>query len=280
MSAQAAPRGRLQAFAGIALVTIIALLALISLVWTPHGGVAGSATPLAEPGAVHWLGTDQTGRDVVSALMSGTLMSLLLGWFATLVSLVIGIPAGVLLATRFGAGSQRQLVLVGILPAALCLGAVFGGLRMQSTLSVFLAIGLPGAIAAAVAARAIVSPLLAADYVSAARLAGLGWLEAGQRHVVPLVMPQLIALGMELLATAMLVEVTLSFAGLGVDGTGLSLGTMLRDGQQLAQVRPLLVIAPGAVALVTALALLIAAGGLRAGGHSAAGHQGAQRAAA
>ena len=266
MSATVAPHRRLQAGAGIALVAIIALLALISLVWTPHGGVAGSATPLAEPGAVHWLGTDQTGRDVVSALMSGTLMSLLLAWFGTLVSLVIGIPAGVLLASRVGAGSRRQLVLVGILPAALCLGAVFGGLRVQSTLSVFLAIGLPGAIAAAVAARAIVSPVLAADYVSAARLAGLGWLEAGQRHVVPLVMPQLIALGMELLATAMLVEVTLSFAGLGVDGAGLSLGTMLRDGQQLAQVRPLLVIAPGAVALVTALALLIAAGGLRAGG--------------
>jgi peptide/nickel transport system permease protein len=266
MSAVSKPRGRLQAGAGIALVAIIALLALISLVWTPHGGVAGSATPLAEPDNVHWLGTDQTGRDVVSALMSGTLMSLLLAWFATLVSLVIGVPLGALLATRFGAGSQRQLVLVGILPAALCLGAVLGGLRVQSTLSVFLAIGLPGAVAAAIAARAILAPVLAADYVAAARLAGLDWLEAGQRHVVPMVMPQLVALGMELLAAAMLVEVTLSFAGLGVDGTGLSLGTMLRDGQQLAQVRPMLVIAPGAVALVTALALLISAGGLRAGG--------------
>ena len=263
MSAIAAPRGRLQAGAGIALVAIIALLALISLVWTPHGGVAGSTTPLAEPDAVHWFGTDQTGRDVISALMSGTLMSLLLAWFATLVSLVIGIPTGVLLATRFGAGSRRQLVLVGILPAALCLGAILGGLRVQSTLSVFLAIGLPGAVAAAIAARAVLAPVLAADYVAAARLAGLGWLEAGQRHVVPMVMPQLVALGMELLAAAMLVEVTLSFAGLGVDGAGLSLGTMLRDGQQLAQMRPLLVIAPGAVALVTALALLISAGGLR-----------------
>jgi peptide/nickel transport system permease protein len=107
------------------------------------------------------------------------------------------------------------------------------------------------------------APVLAADYVAAARLAGLGWLGAGQRHVVPMVLPGLVALGMELLAAAMLIEVTLSFAGLGVDGAGLSLGTMLRDGQQLAQARPLLVVAPGAVAVVTALALLIAAGGLR-----------------
>jgi peptide/nickel transport system permease protein len=195
--------------------------------------------------------------------MSATLMSLLLAWFATLVSVVVGIPLGALLAARLGAGGARQLVLVGILPAALCLGAIFGGLRVQSTLSVFLAIGLPGAIAATVAARTIMAPVLAADYVAAARLAGLGWLGAGQRHVVPMVLPGLVALGMELLAAAMLIEVTLSFAGLGVDGAGLSLGTMLRDGQQLAQARPLLVVAPGAVAVVTALALLIAAGGLR-----------------
>lgn len=280
MSAAGRPRGRLQAGTGIALVAIIALLALISLVWTPYGGVAGSDTPLAEASATHWLGTDATGRDVVSALMSATLMSLLLAWFATLVSLVIGIPLGTVLAARLGAGAPRQLVLVGILPAALCLGAIFGGLRVQSTLSVFLAIGLPGAIAATVASRAIMAPILAADYVAAARLAGLGWLGAGQRHVAPAVLPKLIALGMELLAAALLVEVTLSFAGLGVDGTGLSLGTMLRDGQQLAQIRPLLVIAPGAVAVVTALALLIGASGLRLGGRRLAGSREARDGAA
>ncbi len=263
MSATSARRGRLQAGAGIALVGFIALLALASLVWTPHGGVAGGSTALAEPGATHWLGTDQSGRDVVSALMSATLMSLLLAWFATLVSLVVGIPLGALLAARLGPGAARQLVLVGILPAAIGLGAIFGGLRMQSTLSVFLAIGLPGAVAATVAARTIMAPVLAAEYVAAARLAGLGWLGAGQRHVVPMVLPGLVALGLELLAAAMLIEVTLSFAGLGVDGAGLSLGTMLRDGQQLAQARPLLVVAPGAVAVVTALALLVAASGLR-----------------
>lgn len=263
MNANSAPRGRLQAGSGIALVAIIALLALASLVWTPHGAAAGGSLALAEPGATHWLGTDQAGRDVMSALMSGTLTSLLLAWFATLVSLVVGIPLGALLAARFGAGSPRQLVLVGILPAALCFGAIFGGLQVQSTLSVFLAIGVPGAVAATVAARAIMAPVLAAEYVAAARLAGLDWLGAGQRHVVPMVLPGLVALGLELLAVALVIEVTLSFAGLGVDGAGLSLGTMLRDGQQLAQVRPLLVVVPGAVAMVTALALLVAASGLR-----------------
>jgi len=263
MSMTPLPRGRFQAGMGIALVAAIALLALVSLVWTPHGGVPEAAAPLAEPGREHWLGTDQNGRDVVSALMSATLMSLLLAWFATLVSLLIGVPLGAVLAAQFGAGAMRQLMLVGILPAALCLGAIFGGLQVQSTLSVFLAIGLPSAVAATVASRAVLAPVLAADYVSSARLAGLGWLGATQRHVVPTAKPQLIALGMELLAAAMLVEVTLSFAGLGVDGSGLSLGTMLRDGQQLAQVRPMLVVAPGAVAVVSALALLLAANGLR-----------------
>ena len=91
---------------------------------------------------------------------------------------------------------------------------------MQSTLSVFLAIGLPGAIAATIGDAEHLAPVLAADYVAAARLAGLGWLGAGQRHVVPMVLPGLVALGLELLAAALLIEVTLSFAELGVDGSG------------------------------------------------------------
>jgi ABC-type dipeptide/oligopeptide/nickel transport system permease subunit len=207
---------------------------------------------------------------VVAALMWATLMSLLLAWFATLVSFAIGIPVGTLLAQQFGAGGVRQLMMIGIMPAALCIGAISSGLQLPATVSVFLAIGLPGVVAAGLASRVIMAPVLSADYVSAARLAGLGWVGAGGRHIVPAVLPQLIALGMELLAAALLVELTLSFAGLGVDGTGLSLGTMLRDGQQLAQVRPLLVVAPGAVAVLTILALLVAASGLREGRDAAA----------
>jgi peptide/nickel transport system permease protein len=263
MSMASATRGRLQARSGLALAAIIVLLALISLLWTPYGGTIAAAAPLALPDGTHWLGTEAAGRDLVSALLSAALMSLLLAWFAALVSLAIGIPIGTLLAARHGAGPRRQLVLVGMLPPALCLGLIFGGLQLPSTLAVFLTIGAPAVIAAAMASRAIMAPVLAADYVAAARLAGLGWLGAGQRHVVPAVLPGLVALGLELLAAALLIEVTLSFAGLGVDGAGLSLGTMLRDGQQLASARPLLVIAPGAVAMVTALALLVAAGRLR-----------------
>jgi peptide/nickel transport system permease protein len=262
MNAGVVPRARLLTGTGIALVALIALLALVSLAWTTDGEAAAGA-PLAEPDGAHWLGTDEAGRDVVAALLPATLTSLLLAWFATLVSLVLGIPAGTLLAARCGGGARRHMVLAGMLPAALCLGAILRGLQIEPTLAVCLAIGVPGAVTATIASRGILAPVLGADYVAAARLAGLGWLGAGQRHVVPLALPRLAALALELLAAALLVEVTLSFAGLGVNGGGLSLGTMLRDGQQLAQMRPLLVIAPGAVAVATGLALLLAASGLR-----------------
>lgn len=262
---------RWQAGTGIALTVIIVLAALASLVSAPHGEASlVGGVPLAEPDGTHWLGTDAAGRDVVSALMSGTLTSLLLGWFATLVSLMIGIPIGTVLALRTTPPSSRRLVLIGIMPAALCIGAIFSALQLTPALVVLLAIAVPGTVAASLAARAIMAPALGADYVSAARLAGLGWLGAGQRHVIPRVLPPLVALALELLAAAMLVEVTLSFAGLGIDGSGLSLGTLLRDGQQLAQVRPMLVVAPGLVAVVTTLALLVAASGLREDGDAAA----------
>jgi peptide/nickel transport system permease protein len=255
------PRGRLQVGAGLAVAVGIALCATISVILSFGGGEAGGA-PLMEPGAAHWLGTDQTGRDVVSALMTATLTSLLVAWFAALVSLAIGIPAGIVLASRLGAGNGPRSM-VAMLPVAICLGVVLTALAFQSTLAVFIAIGIPGVVAVARATRAIVAPPLGTDYFSAARLAGLGWLGSAQRHIVPMVMPLLIAMGLEWLAVALLVEVTLSFAGLGVAGDGFSLGTMLREDWPVASMRPLLVIVPGVVAVVVPLALLIAADGLR-----------------
>ena len=88
-------------------------------------------------------------------------------------------------------------------------------------------------------------------------------MSAAQRHVLPQALPRLVALGLELLAAAVLTELSLSFAGLGALPPGSSLGLMLREAQQFAMLRPLLVIAPGAAVMLFALGLLLAASGLR-----------------
>jgi peptide/nickel transport system permease protein len=251
---------------GATLAVIIAVLALVSLAWTPHG--AASLTPLAEPDASHWIGTDAIGRDGISVLMAATLTTLLLSVFGTLASLFVGIPIGVALALRLPA-TRHTAHAIGMLPPALLIGMVVSGLAAPANLTLFLAIVVPGVVVAAMVSRQALAPLWHRDYVTAARLAGLRPLATAQRHVLPRLLPQLAALGLELLAIAILIEVSLSFAGLGVLSPGASLGLMLRDSQQVMTIRPLLILVPGAVAVITSLALMLAASGLRGVRHGA-----------
>jgi len=88
-----------QLLAGLVIVALVVLPALASLFWTPHANTV--AATLAEPSAIHWLGTDAAGRDVLSSLMSAALASLLLVGFATLVCLLIGVPVGAFIALRY-----------------------------------------------------------------------------------------------------------------------------------------------------------------------------------
>lgn len=251
---------------GATLTAVIAVLALVSIAWTPHG--AAVLAPLAEPDAIHWIGTDAIGRDGTSVLMAATLTTLLLAVFGTLASLFVGIPIGAALALLLPP-THRTAHVIGMLPPALLIGMVVSGLAASANLTVFLAIALPGVVVAAIITRQALAPLWHRDYVTAARLGGLRPLAAAQRHVLPRLLPLLGALGLELFAIAILIEVSLSFAGLGVLPPGASLGLMLRESQQFMAVRPLLVLVPGAVAVITALALMLAASGLRGARHGA-----------
>lgn len=251
---------------GTTFAVVVAILALVSLAWTPHGGA--NLTPLAEPDAIHWIGTDAIGRDGTSVLMAATLTTLLLAIFGTLASLFVGIPIGCALAVRLPPPKYTAHA-IGMLPPALLIGMVVSGLAAPANLTLFLAIALPGVVVAAIITRYVLAPLWRRDYVTAARLAGLRPLAAVQRHVLPRLLPRLGALGLELLAVAILVETSLSFAGLGVLPPGASLGLMLREAQQFMAIRPLLILVPGAVAFATPLALMLAASGLRGARHGA-----------
>ena len=247
---------------GLILVAAFVLPAIAALVWTPFGTTAG--TPLAGPDATRWVGTDRLGRDLFTQLMSSALSSLLLAWFAALVTLLLAVPAGILLAVRLGREGP-DLSLLALPAPALAIGLVVSGLGAPGNLTVILGVVLPGCVAVASAVARAFRPSWQRDYVTSARLAGLSPVSAAQRHVLPRFLPVLLAIGLDLLAAALLVEVTLSFAGLGTLPPGASLGLVLRDGQQFLALRPLLVIAPGLVAIGTAIAFMLVASGLRGG---------------
>lgn len=242
--------------AGLVLFTLVLFPAIASLFWTPYGNTL--ATGLAEPGPAHWFGTDATGRDVIASLMSAALATLVLAAFATLICLMLGVPIGVAIGVRYE-GHLPDVPVLSLPAAALAIALVVSGLGAPGNLTVILAIVVPGLPAAATLVAAALRPLWRLDFVTSARLAGLSPLLTAQRHVLPRLLPPFIAVAFELLAAALLIEVTLAFAGLGTVPPGTSLGLMLRDGQQFITIRPLLVIAPGLVTVAAALSLLIVA---------------------
>ncbi len=245
---------------GAAFAAAIILPALAVPFWTPSAGSAGPS--LAEPGGAYWLGTDAAGRDLVPLLSSAMLASLLFAAFASLFTLLLALPVAAFFALwldREGAATR----LLGLPAPAFAVGIVVAAIGAPGHLAVILGIVLPGLAATVPALARDIRELWGRDYVTSARIAGLGTLAAAQRHVLPGLLPRLLAIGLELLAVATIIEMTLTFAGLGAPPSGASLGLMLRDGQQFLSLRPLLVVAPGLVALAVAAALFLLAGGLR-----------------
>lgn len=244
--------------AALALAAAIAIPALMSAAWTPYGETALGA-PLADAGADHWLGTDRAGRDVLSALLVGTRATVLTSLFAGLIALLVGVPAGVLASLGGWPQARRWHSVAGFVAPALLVAVVLTALGSPGLVTVILSVALPGAVVVTGATRHDLDSLRQRDFVSAARLAGLSAVSAAQRHVVPKLLPRLIGLGLRLLAAAVLLEMTLSYGGLGFASPTISLGVMLQEAQGLLQLKPLPALAPGLVGLVLALALNVAA---------------------
>jgi len=260
-----APRTfRLRAGAVVAL--LILLVGFISLVWTPYpiGGLdVGGA--LADPSGAHWFGTDQLGRDVLSLTMKGILTSFVVAAVAVAIGALIGIPLG-LAAAHWGIFADRAVLgasdFIFAFPAlvlAMLLGAAFG----PSSVVVMVAVGVFNIAGFARVSRAGIVALNALDYTAAARLAGSSTAEIFRRHVLPALMPLLIATAVAQLAGGVLAEAALSFIGLGAQPPATSLGLVLHDAQAVALAKPALMLLPGFVLVVTVIALNLASRGIR-----------------
>jgi peptide/nickel transport system permease protein len=195
-------------------------------------------------GRIFILGTDPQGRDMVSALLYGSRVSLLVGFASVIFSMTIGITLG--LVAGYAGGRTETLIMrvadiqlsfPAILVALLVFG-IFRGLvppaqQEQATLWVLIAaIGLSFWAQYARTVRATTLVEKSKVYVDAARLIGLHPLAIMVRHVLPNVMGPVRVIATINLALAIIEEATLSFLGVGMPPTQPSLGTLIRVGQQ------------------------------------------------
>lgn len=252
--------------AGSALVSLVLLMALVSLFWTPQDPTATHAVNrLASPGAEHWLGTDGLGRDTASMLLAGSRVPLLVGLGTVAVGFTIGVPLGIIAAmTDRGAGMwmMRGNDILQAFPAlllAIILAAVFG----PSTLTAIIALGLGLAPGVVRVVRSGTLQVLSREFALAARAAGRGPLYLAVRHVLPNIRGILIVQATVGFAIAILAEAALSFLGLGTPPPTASWGRMLQDGQAVLHVAPLNVLWPGLSVAVAVLGFNLLGDGLR-----------------
>jgi peptide/nickel transport system permease protein len=219
--------------AGLGILVVFGALALLAPVLFSSDDLKvteATGGTLQPPSPGYPLGTDETGRSVLALLVWGARVSLLVGIAATVISMVLGTLVGIA-SGHFGGWSGPVLerltdwfLVIPFLPTAIVLATVLGA----SLVNIIIVIGVTSWPGTARLVRAQTLSVEARPYLERARVLGGGHWHQMSRHVLPNVMPLVLANTTLTVAIAILSETTLSFLGLG-DPFRVSWGSMLDD---------------------------------------------------
>ena len=258
-------RTNVGAIVGVVLLVAVIAIALLAPVIFEHGPWQMVQRPFLAPFAVDGLplGTDTLGRDVASQLAHGARVSLLVGLVSTLVALLIGVPLGALAGFYGGyvdEGAMRFTEFFQTIPnfaLAIVLVAIFE----PSLASITLAIAIVSWPPVARLVRAEVMSVRKREFVDAATLAGLSKHRILVRQVLPNTVSPIIVMASLMVATAILLESSLSFLGLG-DPNAMSWGYMIGAARTVIRSSWWLSFFPGIAIIITVLALNLIGEGL------------------
>jgi peptide/nickel transport system permease protein len=251
---------------GLVVVAVVVLLALVSLFWTPFDPQASEIRDRwMPPGWPHLLGTDDTGRDILSLIMAGARTTVFVSVGAGLVATFVGVALAALGALTARWLRETVAVFVDILIAfpvlliAMMISSVWGG----SLWVVIWSVGIGFGVNIARVTRPELRRVQQSDFVLAARASGLTTGQNLLRHLLPNVAPVFIVQLSWSMAVAVLAEAGLSYLGFGASVVEPSWGILLSDLQRYIGVHPLSVIWPGLAITITVLALNLLGDGLR-----------------
>jgi peptide/nickel transport system permease protein len=217
------------------------------------------------PSSTHWLGTDRIGRDVLTRIIAGSVVSLQVAAGAVFMALILGAPLGALGSYVGGAvDALVQRVMEGIMAfPSLVLALALVALAGPSVIMLWFAIAFSSIPRYARLVRSGVLTQKALDYVDAARAIGQSPMRILFRQILPNIMsPIAVQLTLDF-ARAISVEAALSYLGLGLSVPYISWGTMIRDAQDFLEVAPWLAIFPGLALLGVILAFTLVGDALR-----------------
>jgi peptide/nickel transport system permease protein len=217
------------------------------------------------PSALHWMGTDENGRDVFARVVFGARASLLAGLISVGIAAGVGVPVGLL--SGF-VGGRTDMVIGRFVDAMLAcpfliLAIALAAFLGPSLTNAMIAIGISTTPIFVRVARAATMEAAAAEYVEAARALGNPAWRVAVRHILPNIMPPIIVQATLALANAIIAEASLSFLGLGQSPPAPSWGSMLNAAQRFLTQAPWLAIFPGIAIFLCVLSFNLLGDGLR-----------------
>ena len=251
---------------GLVVLTLFILLALFGRFVSPYdANTSDFAATMSGPSAKHLFGTDELGRDTLSRIISGSGIAVAVAMLSVAVALVIGMVIGIV-AGYFGGWidtvlnrSQDVLFAFPTLLLAIIIVAVLGpGLG-----NAIVAIAIVYTPRFARISRSSALTIRSAEFLDAARLAGVSTPVILLRHFVPNVLPPVIVLAALSMSTAQLAYASLSFLGLGVSPPQADWGSMLSKARDFITVAPWLVIFPTAALVLLMLAFNVLGDAIR-----------------
>jgi len=251
---------------GIVLTVLIVIVALLCPWLTPFDPLEQDiARGDLAPGAVHLLGTDNFGRDVLSRIILGTRISLSIALSAVGLAMVVGALWGVAAGYK---GGRFDAVSIRFIDMLMTFPTIILGLMVLAVLGSGM-FNLSIAIAAAILprfariARGSAIAVKERDFIQAARALGVSDFRIICVHVIPNIANNILVVATLWTATAILQEANLSFIGLGVKPPAPSWGGMIRDGVTQLLFQPWLSIAPGIAIFIVVFAFNMVGDGLR-----------------
>jgi peptide/nickel transport system permease protein len=217
------------------------------------------------PSALHWLGTDEIGRDLLSRMVWGARASLMAGVVSVLIAVAIGVPFG-LIAGYFGGWTDQVIsrvteafLAMPFLITAIALAAFLG----PSLMNAMIAIGLSAMPVFIRLTRGQVLSVKTEDYVEGARSIGLRHSSIILRYILPNVFAPILVQATLTIATAIIAEASLSFLGLGQQPPAPSWGSMLNVAKNYLSQAPWMALWPGIAIFLVVIGFNLLGDGLR-----------------
>ena len=250
---------------GVLLLLAMAAMALLApYLGTVDPVAVAPVKRLRPPSELYWFGTDSYGRDVYSRTLYGARVSLTVGLsvaiFGTALGLAIGLLTGFVRLLDFVVMRVMD-ALMSVPPVLLAIALM--ALTKASLGNVVFAITITEVPRVARLVRSVVLSLREQPFVEAAVAAGTGFWRTLLRHILPNTIAPLLVQATYICASAMITEAVLSFIGAGTSPEIPSWGNMMAEGRSYFQIKPYLVLFPGAFLSLTVLAVNLVGDGLR-----------------